>query len=83
MPFGANLGRNTFRGPAYANTNVSLLKEFTLKERVRLEMRASWTNFLNHRNFGPPVAVMNSPSFGTNQSNPDARVTILALKLRF
>ena len=83
MPFGGNLGRNTLRGPAFANVNVSLLKEFAVSERRRIELRASWVNFLNHRNFGPPVAVMTSTAFGTNQSNPDARVTLLGLKLHF
>jgi hypothetical protein len=83
MPFGGNLGRNTFRGPAFANVNVSLLKEFAVSERARVELRASWVNFLNHRNFGPPMSLMNSTAFGTNQSNPEARVTLLGLKVQF
>jgi hypothetical protein len=83
MPFGGNLGRNTFSGSAYANTNLALLKEFVVSERTSIEIRASWTNFFNHRNFGPPVTAMSNPNFGTNQSNPDARVTILGLKIRF
>jgi hypothetical protein len=80
---GGNLGRNTFRSPSYANTSLSLLKEFTVREQVRLEFRASWTNFLNQRNFGPPVSQMNRPDFGTNQSSPDSRVTTLALRVMF
>jgi outer membrane receptor protein involved in Fe transport len=83
MPGGGNLGRNTFRGPAFANVNVSLLKEFTARDRVRIELRASSVNSLNHRNFGPPVATMSNPQFGTNQSNPDARMILLGLKLHF
>ncbi len=83
MPFGGNLGRNTFRGPGYASTNVSLLKTFKVAERWKLELRASWTNFLNQRNFGPPVAIMSSPQFGTNTSSPDSRTTLLGLKIRF
>src|SRR5262249_7979590 len=63
MPFGGNLGRNTFRGPGYASTNVSVLKTFALRDRWQLELRASWTNFLNQRSFGPPVAVMIDPRF--------------------
>jgi Carboxypeptidase regulatory-like domain/TonB dependent receptor-like, beta-barrel len=83
MPFGGNLGRNTLRGPAYANTNLTLLKEIVLGERTRVELRASWTNFFNQRSFGPPVSLMSAPNFGTNQSTPDSRVTILGLKIRF
>jgi hypothetical protein len=78
-----NLGRNTFRGPSYANTSMSLLKEVTFREQLRLEVRASWTNFFNHRNFGPPVAQMNQPDFGTNQSNPESRIGTVALRLMF
>jgi hypothetical protein len=83
MPFGGNLGRNTFRGPGYASTNVSVLKNFALTERWQLELRASWTNFLNQRNFGPPMSVMSDPRFGANLSNPESRTMLLGLKIRF
>jgi hypothetical protein len=83
MPFGGNLGRNTFRGPAYSNTNFSLLKRFAVAERWQTELRADWSNFFNHRNFGPPVAIMSSPAFGSNVSNPSSRELLLGLKIRF
>jgi hypothetical protein len=83
MPFGGNLGRNTFRGPRYANTNISLMKEFAVTERWRVEFRATAINFFNQRAFRAPVSVMNSAVFGANLSNPDSRTTLLALKLRF
>jgi len=80
---GGNLGRNSFRGPAYANTNFSVLKRFTVTERWHTELRADWSNFFNHRNFGPPVAVMSSPAFGSNTSTPPSREALLGLKIRF
>jgi hypothetical protein len=83
MRAGGSLGRNTFRGPAYSNTNLSLLKEFHAAERVLVEVRASWVNAWNHRNFGPPISVMARPDFGSNKSNPEARTTILGLRIRF
>jgi Carboxypeptidase regulatory-like domain len=83
MPFGGNLGRNALRGPRYANTSLSVLKEFSIGERTRIELRASWNNLFNHRNFDPPVSLMASPDFGTNQSNAESRATTLVLRVRF
>jgi hypothetical protein len=83
MPFGGNLGRTTFRGPGLAQWNLSLMKPFRLAERWKLELRADATNAFNHRNFGPPVASMNSLSFGRNTSNPASRQVLLGAKIRF
>ena len=83
MPFGGNLGRNTFRGPGFVLWNMSVMKPFTITERIRLELRADSTNLFNHRNFGPPNASMSSPNFGRNESNPPSRVMLLGAKIRF
>jgi hypothetical protein len=83
VPSGGNLGRNTFRGPAYANVNFSLLKRFVITERWQTELRVDWSNFLNHRNFGPPVLIMSSAAFGSNASNPPSREALLGFKIRF
>lgn len=80
---GGNLGRNTFRGPGYAQWNVGLSKRFSISERWKLDLRADTSNLFNHRNFGNPVASMNAPNFGTNQSDPPSRSILLSLKLRF
>src|SRR5205823_5646112 len=42
QPFGrpGNLGRNTFTGPLYYNTDVDLIKRFAITERVALQFRA-------------------------------------------
>jgi Carboxypeptidase regulatory-like domain len=84
MPFGGNLGRNTFRGPGLSQWDLSVMKPFRLNERWQLELRADWINLFNHRNFGPPFANMNnSLRFGTNDSEPGSRQMLLGLKLRF
>ena len=83
MPFGGNLGRNTLRGPAYFNWNLSLSKSISISEQASLQLRADWFNLLNHRNFGNPVATMNSAAFGTNTSDPGNRTMLLGLKLSF
>jgi hypothetical protein len=46
-----NMGRNIFRGPAFANWDFSLAKVWKLNERVRLQFRGEVFNILNHANF--------------------------------
>lgn len=83
MPGGGNLGRNTFRGPGYINADFSLTKQFRVSEKITMQLRADWFNIANHRNFGNPVAIMSSPAFGTNDTDPGGRTMLLALKLTF
>ncbi|MBI3209821.1 MAG: TonB-dependent receptor [Candidatus Solibacter usitatus] len=83
MPYGGNLGRNTFRGPSFALWSLSVAKPFAVTERIRVELRADTTNLFNHRNFGPPVSSMNDANFGLNDSNPQSRSILLAAKIRF
>jgi hypothetical protein len=83
MPGGGNLGRNTFRAPGFALSSVALMKLFRLGEHRSFEFRAECTNVFNHRNFGPPVATMNSPQFGRNMSDPPSRAVLMAVKIRF
>jgi len=85
MPGGGNLGRNSFRGPSFQNWNMALMKRISIKENWRLEIRSDFVNLWNHNNFQNPVALMVSPSFGTNTASliTDARQILLSAKLRF
>jgi hypothetical protein len=96
QPFGrpGNLGRNTFTGPRYYNTDVNLSKSFALTERFNLQFRAEVYNIFNRIQFDLPDTASNtlaSPgTFGQSLSTitqPDgttsARQIQLALKLRF
>ncbi|MGH9629952.1 MAG: hypothetical protein ACRD7E_16665, partial [Bryobacteraceae bacterium] len=80
---GGNLGRNTFRGPSFSNTNVSLFKEISFTERWHVRLKADWINAFNQRNFLPPVVTMNSPNFGQNTSDPGGRTMLLSAHVRF
>ena len=66
MPRGGNLGRNTYRGPAFTLWNFSVSKTFPLTERLKLRVRNDMVNLWNHRNFGPPENRLVSPAFGQN-----------------
>jgi hypothetical protein len=78
-----NAGRNVARGPAFVNLDLSLMKNFVLSERVRLQFRAEAFNVANHANFGLPVADLASPNFGRILSASPARLMQFALKLVF
>lgn len=78
-----NAGRNIARGPAFANVDLSLMKNFALRESLRLQFRAEAFNIANHANFGLPVADLASPNFGRILSASPARLMQFALKLVF
>ena len=80
---GGNLGRNTFRGPGDNLWNLSLLKNINLTDRWKVQLRGDFINLWNHRNFGNPVATMNSPILGQNTADPGGRTMLVCAKIRF
>jgi len=85
MPNGGTLGRNTFRGPGFSNTNMSLLKRFNLRGERTLELRGDFINVFNHDNFPNPDGNMSHATFGKQVFMPltDARQVLLGVKVRF
>jgi hypothetical protein len=59
-----NLGRNALVGPAFHNTDVSIIRHVSLRGRVRLQFRVDVFDVFNHPNFGPPGNLVGSPAFG-------------------
>lgn len=59
-----NLGRNTIFGPGFQQIDFSLLKDFKLGERGKLEYRAEFFNIFNHPNFDQPNTTFGTPNFG-------------------
>jgi len=78
-------------GPRFVNTDLSLIKQFVLTERTRLDFRAEFFNLFNHAQFGlggdssTGMQNMASPSSfaKVNQTVHDPRVIQFALKLTF
>jgi outer membrane receptor protein involved in Fe transport len=64
-----NAPRNSERGKAFWNTDLSLMKRFDLPGTVLFTVRADAFNFLNQDNYGAPVNNMNNASFGLNTMN--------------
>ncbi|MBS1853261.1 MAG: TonB-dependent receptor [Acidobacteria bacterium] len=76
-----NMRRNLFRGPAYANWDMSVSKRWKLSEKMDLQMRGEFFNILNHPNFdlftmgtdlSDPVYGINS--LGVVKATPDVGV---------
>ena len=85
-----NLGRNAFTGPGFVNTDLSLVKNTKLNERMNLQFRTEAFDVFNHPNFGNPNLNVQSSTFGhiTTTRFPvgdfgSARQLQLALKLQF
>ncbi len=95
-PGSDGIGRNSFRGPAFWDIDLSATKGFNITERWHLVFRAEAFNALNHTNFTTGTLSILSPSFGQNlgtvgtastrniiPTGEPGRVLQLALKLNF
>ena len=59
-----NLDRNVVIGPSFINTDLSVMKTFTMAGGTRVQLRADAFDVFNHPNFGPPGNVVGTPTFG-------------------
>ncbi|HWQ35932.1 MAG TPA: TonB-dependent receptor [Blastocatellia bacterium] len=83
--------RNQFRRPRVWNLDLSLFKQFRVKERFQPEFRLEAVNVFNHTNWGAPVTSFTALNFlqfvpsnaesGTN--SPGARRVQIGLRLQF
>jgi hypothetical protein len=67
MPKGVvqgDLGRNVLSGFVAAQVDLTLRRQFKLKERLSLHARADFFNIFNHPNFARPINYLSSPQFG-------------------
>jgi hypothetical protein len=81
-PFG-NLGRNAFRAPGMAQWDLGVTKNFNITERVKVQFRSEFFNFLNHTNLGIPNQQANSTAFGSITGTFPARQVQFGLKATF
>ncbi len=57
-------GRNLLNGPDLVDLDMSLFKNFPIKERAQFELRLETFNTLNHPSFSNPAATFTTASFG-------------------
>jgi hypothetical protein len=85
-----NVQKGEFRGPGYADWDVSAARDFPFSERTSLQFRAEYFNVLNHTNLGDPGTTLGG-SFGRitsttpqlSQPTNDPRIAQFSLKLLF
>jgi hypothetical protein len=78
-----NEGRNVVRGPSIEDVDLSLFKNFQIRETARVQFRAECFNTLNHPNLGLRQNDLQSPAFGQILQAGPPRLFQLALKLVF
>jgi hypothetical protein len=78
-----NLGRNVFRGPGFAQTDLSLAKNFKILERLSGQFRFDAFNAFNRVNLNNPSGDLNSSNFGRSTSADTPRVFQARLRLEF
>ena len=63
-----NSGVGILRGPGTIAIAGGLFKSFSLAEKVRLRLEATFTNLPNHPNFAMPAFFVDQPGFGQTTS---------------
>jgi hypothetical protein len=71
------------RAPGLQNFDISVLKNTTITERVRLQLRFEAFNAFNRANFGSPGTNLGNPQFGVISSTDPARVIQIATQVIF
>ncbi len=62
-----NRALNSYRGPSFVDTDLSVVKGIRYRDRYRFQVGAIANNVLNHPNFAPPVNSLTAAHFGTIQ----------------
>ena len=82
------ISRNSFRGPHYFATDLSIIKQFKVRETVTVDVRANLYNLFNNLNLTPfnsntdPTRVTLA-TFGTATSGLAGRVGELQIRFNF
>jgi hypothetical protein len=82
LKFGTS-GRDIITAPSWWNTDLSLFKNFNIRENMFIQFRAEAFNALNNVKFFPPDMSVTSPTYATLQTADRPRVMQLALRLNF
>jgi hypothetical protein len=78
-----NAGRNSLRGPGFINYDMSVVRNFRMFERVRLELRGEAYNLTNTPRWGNPTNNVNNAAFGQILSASGERELQVAMRLTF
>jgi len=76
-------GRNIMRGPGVLNTDLTVMRTFSVKERFQLSFRGEAFNLANTSHFNNPNATVTSASFGQITAATGERQIRFGLRLQF
>ena len=84
-PTGTNgtAARNLLDAPGFRNVDMGLFRNFTLRERFKLQFRAEFTNILNMVSLNGPNSTLTSSTFGQITSAREMRQLQLGLRATF
>jgi hypothetical protein len=75
-----NAGRSLISGPAVSTTDFAVLKDFMIREPMRVQFRSEFFNLFNQVNLSNPTTAVNSSVFGRIRAAGDPRIIQFALK---
>lgn len=79
-----NTPRSLMRGPGAATYDLSLVRTFAVREKMRLQLRGEFFNAFNKANFGNPFSLANNATrLGRIESAAEPRIIQFALKFQF
>jgi hypothetical protein len=78
-----NLAKGAFRAPGLFNTDLGMFKNFSIKERVKVQFRAEFFDVFNSPEFGGPNTSVSGAGFGDILSANNQRIGQFALKAVF
>jgi hypothetical protein len=78
-----NSPRSVLRGPSWKNVDLTLSKNFKIREHLSSELRGEFFNVLNHPNFDLPGHTLGNADFGVISAAEPARTVQVALRLVF
>lgn len=77
------LGRDVFSGPGFEGVDLSMMKNFKVRERINMILRVDAFNAFNRVNLNAPTVDLNSNTFGKSTGANTSRNWEISLKVRF
>ncbi len=78
-----NEPRFSFFGPGINNWDTSLMRNFQVRESLRLQLRGEFYNTMNHANFKNPNTTIGNTNYGKITGDNGPRVMEVAVRLFF
>jgi outer membrane receptor protein involved in Fe transport len=78
-----NAGRDSIIAPGTFNFDVAVSREFSMRERYRLQVRGDFFNILNHPNWNSPGLSITGATFGQITTFGSPRIIQMAMKFFF